>query len=314
MVWQAPLQNVTAVCHMTVCGHNQEVVVASSIRISLKSKCASAVSNLRTLTPSWQVSFLKKGQKMASKKLTGKVGVVTGASKGIGAGIAKYLAREGASVVINYATSKEDAERVVDVIRKEGGKAIAIQGDVANKKDVERLFAETKKAFGRLDILVNNAGVYEFAPLEETTEDQLQRQFSINVFGLIRATREALKYFGPDGASVINIGSTITSVTPPATVIYAATKGAVETITHVLAKELGPRKIRVNSVNPGVTETEGVHALGLLESDFNKQALAQTPLGRIGQPDDIAPAVGFLASSDSAWITGEVLQVAGGLG
>jgi len=160
---------------------------------------------------------------------------------------------------------------------------------------------------------VNNAGVYQFAPLEETTEDQFQRQFGINVFGLILATREALKYFGPEGGSVINIGSTITSVTPPATVVYAATKGAVDTITHVLAKELGPRKIRVNSINPGVVDTEGVQALGIPGSDFEKEAVAQTPLGRIGLPGDIAPAVGFLASSDSAWITGEILQVAGGL-
>ena len=250
---------------------------------------------------------------MASRKLAGKVGIVTGASKGIGAGIAKYLAAEGASVVVNYASSREGAERVVSEITKEGGKAIAVQGDVAKRKDVEYLFAETKKAFGRLDILVNNAGVYQFAPLEETTEDQFQRQFGINVFGLILATREALKYFGPEGGSVINIGSTITSVTPPATVVYAATKGAVDTITHVLAKELGPRKIRVNSINPGVVETEGVQALGIPGSDFEKEQVAQTPLGRIGLPRDIAPAVGFLASADSAWITGEILQVAGGL-
>jgi len=251
---------------------------------------------------------------MDKKKLAGKVGVVTGASKGIGAAIAKHLGAQGASVVVNYASSKEGADKVVNEITREGGKAIAVQGDVAKKKDIERLFVETKKAFGRLDILVNNAGVYEFAPLDETTEEQLHRHFSINVFGLILATREALKYFGSEGGSVINIGSTITSVTPPATVVYTATKGAVESVTRVLAKELGPRKIRVNSINPGVTETEGLHALELLESDFNKQAIAQTPLGRIGQPGDIAPAVGFLASSDSGWITGEILQVAGGLG
>jgi len=250
---------------------------------------------------------------MVNRKLAGKVGVVTGASKGIGAGIAKYLAAEGASVVVNYASSKEGAEQVVNEITKEGGKAIAVQGDVAKKEDVERLFAETKKAFGRLDILVNNAGVYQFAPLEETNEEQFQRQFSINVFGLITATREALKLFGPEGGSVINIGSTITSVTPPATVVYTATKGAVNAITRVLAKELGPRKIRVNSINPGVVETEGVHAIGILGSDFEKDAVAQTPLGRIGQPGDIAPAVGFLASPESAWVTCEILQVAGGL-
>jgi len=250
---------------------------------------------------------------MVSTKLTGKVGIVTGASKGIGAAIAKYLAAEGASVVVNYASSKAGAEQVVNEIEKEGGKAVAVQGDVSKKKDLEHLFAEAKKAFGRLDILVNNAGVYEFASLEQSTDDQFQRQFGINVFGLILATREALKYFGPEGGSVINIGSTITSVTPPDTVVYAATKGAVDTITRVLAKELGPRKIRVNSINPGAVETEGVHALGLIGSDFEKQTVAETPLGRIGQPGDIAPAVGFLASSDSAWITGEIIQVAGGL-
>jgi 3-oxoacyl-[acyl-carrier protein] reductase len=250
---------------------------------------------------------------MASKRLAGKVGVVTGASKGIGAAIAKQLAAEGASVVVNYASSKEGAEQVVNEITKEGGNAIAVQGDVARSKDVERLFAETKQAFGRLDILVNNAGVYQFAPLEEATEDQFQRMFSINVLGLILASREALKYFGPEGGSVINIGSTVSSLTPPASVVYTATKGAVDAVTRVLAKELGPKKNSVNSINPGMVETEGVHALGILGSDFEKDAVAQTPLGRIGQPGDIAPVVGFLASPESAWITGELLQVAGGL-
>ena len=250
---------------------------------------------------------------MTSARLAGKVGVVTGASKGIGAAIAKYLAAEGASVVVNYASSKEGAEQVVKEITSEGGKAVAIQGDVAQKKDIEKLFAETKRAFGRLDILVNNAGVYQFAALEQATEEQFQRQFGVNVFGLILATREALKYFGPEGGSVINIGSTITSVAPPETVVYAATKGAVDIVTRVLANELGPKKIRVNSINPGMVETEGVQALGVLGSDFEKDAIAKTPLGRIGQPGDIAPAVGFLASAESAWITGEILQVAGGL-
>lgn len=250
---------------------------------------------------------------MANKRLAGKVAVVTGASKGIGAGIAKHLADEGASVVVNYASSKEGADQVVNAVIKEGGKAIAVQADVAKSKDVENLFAETKKRFGRLDILVNNAGVYQFAPLDQTTEDQVQRQFGVNVFGLILATREALNYFGPEGGSVINIGSTITSVTPPETVVYTATKGAVDAITRVLAKELGPRKIRVNSINPGTIETEGYHALGMPGSDFEIQAIAQTPLGRVGQPSDVAPAVAFLASSDSGWITGEILQVAGGL-
>jgi 3-oxoacyl-[acyl-carrier protein] reductase len=250
---------------------------------------------------------------MASKRLAGKVGVVTGASKGIGAAIAKQLAAEGASVVVNYASSKEGAEQVVNEITKEGGKAVAIQGDVAKSKDVERLFAETKKAFGRLDILVNNAGVYQFSSLEETTEEQFQRMFGINVLGLIQSTREALKYFGPEGGSVINIGSTVSSLTPPTTVVYTATKGAVDAVTRVLAKELGPKKIRVNSINPGMVETEGVQALGILGSDFEKDAIAQTPLGRIGQPGDIAPVVSFLASPESAWVTGELLQVAGGL-
>jgi 3-oxoacyl-[acyl-carrier protein] reductase len=250
---------------------------------------------------------------MANKKLAGKVGIVTGASKGIGAGIAKLLATEGASVVVNYSSSKEEAERVVSDIIKEGGKAIAVQGDVAKPKDVEKLFAETKKAFGRLDILVNNAGVYQFAPLEQTNEEQFQHQFGVNVFGLLQSTREALKYFGPEGGSVINIGSTITSATPPNTVVYTATKGAVNSITRVLAKELGPRKIRVNAINPGVVITEGAEALGIPGSDFEKQAVAETPLGRVGLPADIAPAVAFLASSDSGWITGELLQVAGGL-
>ena len=250
---------------------------------------------------------------MANKKLAGKVAVVTGASKGIGAGIARYLAVEGASVVVNYASSKEAADQVVNEITREGGKAIAVQGDVAKKKDIERLFTETKKAFGRLDILVNNAGVYQFAPLEEVAEDQIDRQFGINVFGLILATREALKYFGTEGGSVINIGSTASSLTPPNSVVYTATKGAVDAITRVLAKELGPKNIRVNSINPGMVETEGFHALGIPGSDFEKQGIAQTPLGRVGQPQDIAPTVSFLASSDSAWVTGELLRVAGGL-
>ena len=250
---------------------------------------------------------------MANKKLEGKVAVVTGASKGIGAGIAKHLAVEGASVVVNYASSKEGADLVVSEIKKEGGKAVAVQGDVAKKKDIERLFAETKKAFGRLDILVNNAGVYSFAPLEEVTEDEFHREFGVNVLGLILATREALKYFGPEGGSVINIGSVASSLTPPATVVYTATKGAVDAVTHVLAKELGPRKIRVNSINPGAVETEGYQSLGIPGSDFEKQGIAETPLGRVGQPRDIAPAVVFLASPESGWITGELLRVSGGL-
>ncbi len=250
---------------------------------------------------------------MKNGKLNGKVAVVTGASKGIGAGIAKHLAAEGAAIVVNYASSKEGADQVVDEIIKRDGKAIAVQADVAKKKDIERLFAETKKSFGRLDILVNNAGVYQFAPLEETTENEFHREFNTNVLGLILATQEALKHFGAEGGSVINIGSSATAITPPTSVVYTATKGAVDMITRVLAKELGPKKIRVNSINPGGVETEGFHTLGMPGSDFEKQMIAQTPLGRIGQPDDIAPVAAFLASSDAAWITGEIIYVAGGL-
>jgi len=249
---------------------------------------------------------------MNTQKLAGKVAVVTGASKGIGAGIAKHLAAEGAAVVVNYASSKEDADRVVDEITKRGGQGIAVQGDVAREADIERLFAATNKAFGRLDILVNNAGVYQFTPLEEMAENEFHREFNTNVLGLILATREAVKYFGVEGGSVINISSVASSVTPPASVIYTATKGAVDAVTRVLAKELGPRKIRVNSINPGAVETEGYRAIGIPGSDFEKQAAAQTPLGRIGQPRDIAPVAVFLASSDGAWITGETLRVAGG--
>jgi len=251
---------------------------------------------------------------MESKKLVGKVAVVTGASKGIGAGIARELAAQGAAVVVNYASSKEGADQVVNEITAHGGKAIAVQGDVAKTEDIERLFAEANNAFGRLDILVNNAGVYRFAPVEEVTEDEFHREFNTNVLGLILATREAVKYFGDDGGSVVNIGSTITSLNPPTSVVYAATKGAVSTITRVLAKELGPKKIRVNSINPGGVETEGFHTLGLAGGDFEKQMIAQTPLGRLGQPQDIAPVAAFLASPDSGWITGEILQAAGGLG
>lgn len=255
----------------------------------------------------------RKKNEMKNGKLTDQVAVVTGASKGIGAGIARHLAAEGAAVVVNYASSKADADQIVDEIAKRGGKAIAVQGDVAKRTDIERLFAETKKAFGRVDILVNNAGVYQFAPLEGATEDEFHREFNTNVLGLILATQEAVKHFGADGGSVINISSAATSLTPPASVIYTATKGAVDAITRVLAKELGPKKIRVNSVNPGGVETEGFHAGGYKGSDFEKQMIAQTPLGRLGQPNDIAPVVAFLASSDAAWVTGEVIYVAGGL-
>ena len=246
-------------------------------------------------------------------KLKNKVAVVTGASKGIGAGIAKGLAAEGASVVVNYSSSKEGADRVVAEIVKKGGKAVAVQGDVSKSSDVRRLFAETHKAFGTLDVLVNNAGVYDLAPLGEITEEQFHRQFNTNVLGLILTTQEAVKRFGAGGGSIINIGSTVSSITPPATAVYTATKGAVDAVTHVLAKELGPKKIRVNSINPGVVETEGTHSLGFIGSDFQKQFEAQTPLGRIGQPDDIAPIAVFLASADSGWLTGETLLASGGL-
>jgi len=247
-----------------------------------------------------------------TKKLTGKVAVVTGASKGIGASIAKQLAAEGASVVVNYASSKTGADKVVSEITSAGGKAVAVQGDVARKADIERLFAETKKAFGRLDILVNNAGIYEFSPLENITEEQFHKHFNLNVLGLILTTQEAVKQF-PGMSSVINISSVASTGAPAGASVYSATKGAVDTITKALAKELGPRKIRVNAVNPGMVETEGVHAAGIIESDFRKQIEAQTPLGRIGQPQDIAPTVVFLASEDSGWMTGESLVIAGGL-
>ncbi|HUZ04776.1 MAG TPA: glucose 1-dehydrogenase [Acidobacteriaceae bacterium] len=246
-------------------------------------------------------------------RLANKVAVVTGASKGIGAGIAKELAAEGAAVVVNYASSKVGADRVVADILGKGGKAIAVQGDVANAGDVQRIFSETKKAFGQLDVLVNNAGVYQFAPLDEITEAQFHRQFNTNVLGLLLATQEAAKHFGAEGGSVINIGSTASSLNPPATAVYTATKGAVDAVTHVLAKELGSKKIRVNSINPGMVETEGVHASGLIGSDFQKGAESQTPLGRIAQVEDIAPIAVFLASADSGWLTGETLLASGGL-
>jgi 3-oxoacyl-[acyl-carrier protein] reductase len=246
-------------------------------------------------------------------KLSGKVAIVTGASKGIGASIALHLAAEGARVVVNYASSKEGADRVVAEIISKGGKAIAVQANVAKESDIARLFAETKRVFERLDILVNNAGVYEFAPLENVTPEQFHRMFDLNVLGLILASKEAVKHFSPDGGSIINIGSVAGTSAPATTTVYSATKGAVDTVTKALAKELGPRKIRVNSINPGMVETEGVHAAGIADSDWRKQTEAQTPLGRIGQPQDIAPAAVFLASADSAWITGELFYISGGL-
>jgi len=250
---------------------------------------------------------------MKNGKLTGKVAVVTGASKGIGAGIAKEFAAEGASVVVNYASAKQDADRVVDEISKVNGKAIAIQGNVAKKADVERLFAEAEKAFGKIDILVNNAGVYEFVPLQEVSEQQFHRMFDTNVLGMLLATQEALKHFNAGGASIINISSLASSLTPPTAVVYNATKGAVDAITRTLAKELGPQRIRVNSINPGMVITDGVITGGFHESEFRTMLESQTPLGRVGQTDDIAPAAVFFASDDSKWITGETLIIAGGL-
>ena len=250
---------------------------------------------------------------MKNGKLNGKVAVVTGASKGIGAGIAKEFAAEGASVVVNYASAKSDADKVVDQITKRRGKAVAVQANVAKKSEVERLFGETKKALGKIDILVNNAGVYEFVPLEDVTEQQFHRMFDVNVLGMLLATQEALKHFNPNGGSIINIGSLASSLTPPTAVVYNATKGAVDAITRTLAKELGPRKIRVNSINPGMVITEGAVAGGYTEGDMRKMFESQTPLGRVGQTDDIAPAAVFFASDDSAWVTGETLLIAGGL-
>ncbi len=247
-----------------------------------------------------------------AKNLEGKVAVVTGASKGIGAAIAGRLAAAGASVVVNYASSREGAERVVAEISRKGGKAIAVQADAARQPDIRRLFAETIKAFGRLDILVNNAGVYEFVPLENVTPEHFHRMFDLNVLGLILTTQEAARHFGPAGGSIINVSSVAATAAPPGASVYSASKAAVDAVTRSLAKELGPRKISVNAINPGMVDTEGVHTAGLDSSDFRKQVESQTPLGRIGQPQDIAPAVDFLASADSAWITGETLDVAGG--
>jgi 3-oxoacyl-[acyl-carrier protein] reductase len=248
-----------------------------------------------------------------SKKLEGQVAVVTGASKGIGASIARALADEGASVVVNYSSSKQGADRVVAEISSRGGKAIAVQGDVSKQADIEGLFSEAKKAFGRLDILVNNAGVYELSPLEGLTEDLFHKHFNLNVLGLLLTTKEAVKHMGPGGGSIINIGSGVSSLRPANPTVYTATKAGVDAITGVLAKELGPRKIRVNSINPGMIETEGVHAAGFVGSDFQKMVETQAPLGRMGQPDDIAPTAVYLASSDSKYMTGETLLVSGGL-
>ncbi len=245
--------------------------------------------------------------------LKGKVAIVTGASKGIGAGIAKGLGAAGAAVVVNYASSKEGADRVVAEITGKGGKAIAVQGDVSKSADVRRLFAETKRAFGAPNVLVNNAGIYAFAPLENVTEDEFHREFNTNVLGSILTIQEAVKHFGPDGGSVINISSVASISAPPNSVVYSASKGAVDSIARVLGKELGARNIRVNTIAPGGVETEGVHSAGIIGSDFEKQLVADTPLGRLGQPDDIARVAVFLASDDARWLTGERITASGGL-
>jgi len=246
-------------------------------------------------------------------KLEGKVAIVTGASKGIGAGIAKAFADEGAAVVVNYASSAESADRVVADIAARGGRAVAVRANLANPGDVARLFAEAHRVFGRLDVLVNNAGVYEFRPIDAVTEDHFHKHFDLNVLGLLLASKEAAKAFGPEGGSIINIGSGVSRITPPNSAVYSATKGAVDAITGVLAKELGARKVRVNSINPGMIDTEGVRAAGFDEGDFRRWIETQSPLGRIGQTDDIAPAAVFLASGDSKYITGETLLVSGGI-
>jgi 3-oxoacyl-[acyl-carrier protein] reductase len=245
-------------------------------------------------------------------KLAGKVAIVTGASKGIGAGIAKALAREGASVVVNYASSKAGADAVVAAIQSADGKAIAVGGDVSKSADVQGIVNAAIETYGRLDIVVNNSGVYELAPIEEFTEEQFHRQFNTNVLGVLLTTRAALKHLG-EGASIINVSSVASTSTPPATAVYSGTKGAVDAITGVLSRELGPKKIRVNAINPGLVITEGTHTAGIVGSDFEALAVSQTPLGRAGQPDDIASIAVFLASDDSGWLTGERIVASGGM-
>ena len=245
-------------------------------------------------------------------RLSGKVAVITGASKGIGASIAEHFGAEGAHVVVNYASSKQDADKVVERITAKGGKAIAVQGDVSKPEDIARLFAETKQHFAQVDVLVNNAGVYDFAPLEAITAEHFHRLFNLNVLGLLLTTQEAVKHIGPQGGSIINISSVVGPMPVGMGAVYSATKAAVDAITVALSKELGPKKIRVNSLNPGMVETEGLHAVGFAESDFRKMAEKQTPLGRIAQPEDIGRAALFYASDDSAWVTGNIMLAAGG--
>jgi 3-oxoacyl-[acyl-carrier protein] reductase len=244
-------------------------------------------------------------------ELTGKVAVVTGASKGIGAGIAKRFGAAGASVVVNYASSREGADKVVAEIKKGGGKAVAVKADVSKASEVKQLFDETKRAFGKLDVLVNNAGVFRFAALQDVTEDEFHREFNINVLGTLLATKEALNHFNGSG-SVINVSSVVSTSPVPNSSIYSSTKGAVDTLTIQLSRELAPRNIRVNVIAPGGVETEGTHEIGMVGSDFEKQIVASTPLGRLGQPDDIAQVAVFLASDASKWLTGERIAASGG--
>ncbi|MFD0896015.1 glucose 1-dehydrogenase [Luteolibacter ambystomatis] len=250
-----------------------------------------------------------------SKKLAGKHAIVTGASKGIGASIARLLAAEGASVIVNYASSRDGADRVVAEITGAGGKALAVQADVSKQEDITRLIAESVAAYGPIDILVNNAGIYQMAPLEEVTAESFQQQFGLNVLGLLLTTKEAVKQFNPTGGSVINISSVVSTYAPPGSSVYSGTKGAVDTITRVLSKELGARGIRVNAINPGMVDTEGTRSAGITadESEFRKHLETISPLGRIGRPDDIGSAAVFLASDDSSWVTGELFYIAGGL-
>lgn len=246
-------------------------------------------------------------------RLAGKVAVVTGASKGIGASIAEHLASEGASVVVNYATSKSGADAVVKRIQDKGGKAVAVQGDVSKPEEITRLFAETKKAYGKVDVLVNNAGIYEFGPLEAITPEHFHKQYNLNVLGLLLCTQEAVKLMGPSGGSVINISSIVGPMPAAQAAVYSSTKAAVDAITISLSQELGPKKIRVNSLNPGLVVTEGVRAAGIEDSDFRRKIEASTPLGRVAQPEDIGKAAVFFASDESGWISGQTMIAAGGM-